>query len=1147
MDWFGLGILLQAKDNASQSILGVNSALDTLTKNLSNADSSAEKHMGGIQESLNSVNAQMFAGLGMQQLGSQIMGVSSSMLSPLIQIQKQATATGSQFEQWRKTLKALYKDEKVAIDKLNWGLQMASQTPFEVTDVTEALIGFKAIGADADKMFTNANGQARSFLEYIGDLAALRPDVGLKGVMLGVRNLLGGDGGKSLRMRMDIDFEQILGQKWGQSTDEIMKQLVTASEKIASNLMGELQGTWGQMISNLEDQSTRFFLAVADGGAFDAVKGSLGYLSEAIDSIDEDKMTRIGNNIASAFQTVWKPIDFVARKLVDFGMVIVDLIAQSPAVAKFITTFISLLGAITAIGGALLIFGGTFLIIVNGIKLFMIALAGLKSSLAFIGKSMLSVTLKASKLALIGGLIYKAWQTDFGGVRSTLQSFMNNVFQAFSYSSDIAGMGVNDMMTALSKLDTNTFGGWLTYWLVNLKVLWMGLVDAWNDYTLSDENFQKLKELGLLPVLETILDLKMKAEAFFDGFKNGWKVVSDVVMKVVGKIKDVLRDIITYFSPVHDSIDEVKEGAEKLNTEPFFKLGEAVAYLGSLFVAYKIASKVKDIAVKIVDLGTKVGQFSIKLIEMPFKVFDKLKSGWETTRIACMYAKDYVGKFGSALKNLPHTVLNKVKSGWDTVKLSAMYAKDYAVKFKDTLKGLPTKILDTVKGKWDSIKNAVVKAKGGVTQFVTKMKNIPSKAVTLLNKAWGTLTGTLTRAKNGMSLLIGKVKALGNSQIVLKAKTVALNVAQKAMNITQGLWNALCAVNPAVWVVAGIVALIAIIVLLWNKCEGFRTAVTNIIQGIGSVLSWLWSNILQPVLSFVGDVFVAGFIIGFNNIKEQISNIVSTISGIINGLKTTFGGIVTFISGVFSGDWKKAWEGVKGIFKGVWDTLSSIAKAPLNAIIGGINAVIRGLNSLSIDIPDWVPGFGGKTFGVNIPEIPKLNTGGYIKDTGISMLHPNEVVINDPLTRKLREFLEGQNNPENNDRLNTPNLEVQPLMQPITVNMPDFTSLTKYFTGTTNDTNTQSPVTSNLPQRELTNDQPLYNSISNVSTNTSMDRSSNPTTVDNSIVFNEGSIQINLESDSDVDLNKLAKKIAKMIATNKEIKNMQNYKPVHAG
>ena len=61
------------------------------------------------------------------------------------------------------------------------------------------------------------------------------------------------------------------------------------------------------------------------------------------------------------------------------------------------------------------------------------------------------------------------------------------------------------------------------------------------------------------------------------------------------------------------------------------------------------------------------------------------------------------------------------------------------------------------------------------------------------------------------------------------------------------------------------------------------------------------------------------------------------------------------------------------------DSLWSIAKAPINLIIGGINALIKGINKVSFKAPDWLPGVGGKKIGFNIPTIPKLAVGGVVR------------------------------------------------------------------------------------------------------------------------------------------------------------------------
>jgi len=164
-------------------------------------------------------------------------------------------------------------------------------------------------------------------------------------------------------------------------------------------------------------------------------------------------------------------------------------------------------------------------------------------------------------------------------------------------------------------------------------------------------------------------------------------------------------------------------------------------------------------------------------------------------------------------------------------------------------------------------------------------------------------------------------------------------------------------------------AISAVLTFLWEKVfvplgKFLSGTMLPIWQDAVKVIEYLWKSVLKPLATYLGEVFLGVF-----------DNVFKTIGGIINGIKEIFIGLMNFITGVFTGDWEKAWEGVKKIFKGVFDSLWSIVKFPLNQIIDGINSVISGLNSLSIDLPDWM---GGQSFGVNIPKIPRLARGGIV-------------------------------------------------------------------------------------------------------------------------------------------------------------------------
>ena len=200
-------------------------------------------------------------------------------------------------------------------------------------------------------------------------------------------------------------------------------------------------------------------------------------------------------------------------------------------------------------------------------------------------------------------------------------------------------------------------------------------------------------------------------------------------------------------------------------------------------------------------------------------------------------------------------------------------------------------------------------------------------------------------------------------------ETVLKPVLDKLMDVADSVWTE--HLKPLLDEFLDFVGtLITSVLSIYNK------AIAPVVNWLVSILGPIVSSVLGKIIKTVGNV---------------ISNIIDAVKNIISALK----GVVLFIAGVFTGDWKKAWQGVKKIFKGVWDALVDIAKTPINLIIGLINGltgavedalnwIIDGINELSFTTPDWLPGdLGGQTFGfdlsqIDIPEIPKLAQGAVI-------------------------------------------------------------------------------------------------------------------------------------------------------------------------
>ena len=166
------------------------------------------------------------------------------------------------------------------------------------------------------------------------------------------------------------------------------------------------------------------------------------------------------------------------------------------------------------------------------------------------------------------------------------------------------------------------------------------------------------------------------------------------------------------------------------------------------------------------------------------------------------------------------------------------------------------------------------------------------------------------------------------------------------------------------------------------------TAVMTVAQIIGTAIQTVLPIIetIISVLMTLGSVVVPALLAWYETFSAGLLTI-------IQGIQTTFQGIIDFITGVFTGNWQQAWQGVQDIFKGAFEALAGLIKTPINAVISLINKAISGINGLGLTIPDWVPVIGGKSFSINIPEIPMLAKGGFTNGPSIAGEAGTEAVI----------------------------------------------------------------------------------------------------------------------------------------------------------
>ncbi|WP_270273431.1 phage tail tape measure protein [Enterococcus gallinarum] len=229
--------------------------------------------------------------------------------------------------------------------------------------------------------------------------------------------------------------------------------------------------------------------------------------------------------------------------------------------------------------------------------------------------------------------------------------------------------------------------------------------------------------------------------------------------------------------------------------------------------------------------------------------------------------------------------------------------------------------LKSFKGWWDSLDQ------GTKTWIITIAGIIAAVGPVLV--VLGTLMGSVTKITAGVKDLATVWSELG-----------------KLFGLSGG-WFAVA--------VIAIAALVAGLVWAYNNVEWFRNGVNAFFQGV--------SDIAVEVFNFMG-----GYI------SNIFGGIIQNFQNFFDAGKRIFTGFIDFITGIFTGDWERAWNGVVNIFGGIFDMIVAMAKAPLNTMIGLINAFLGGLNN--IKIPKWVPGVGGKSFSIS--TLPYLADGGHV-------------------------------------------------------------------------------------------------------------------------------------------------------------------------
>lgn len=199
-------------------------------------------------------------------------------------------------------------------------------------------------------------------------------------------------------------------------------------------------------------------------------------------------------------------------------------------------------------------------------------------------------------------------------------------------------------------------------------------------------------------------------------------------------------------------------------------------------------------------------------------------------------------------------------------------------------------------------------------------------------------------------------------------------------------------------IVAAVAVAVIAIITYWDEIKQFFV---NLWEGIKAI----WGTVC--------DFFVNLWTVICDWFKGVWNGIATFFVNLWEGIKTVWNAVGNFFTSIFTTAWngiKTAWSGVTTFFSNIWSGIKSGFVAVINGIIGGfegflnffvkgINWIISGINKISFEVPDWVPGIGGKTVGFNIKQVSEIklgrisgySTGGFPED-GLFMANHNELV-----------------------------------------------------------------------------------------------------------------------------------------------------------
>lgn len=239
------------------------------------------------------------------------------------------------------------------------------------------------------------------------------------------------------------------------------------------------------------------------------------------------------------------------------------------------------------------------------------------------------------------------------------------------------------------------------------------------------------------------------------------------------------------------------------------------------------------------------------------------------------------------------------------------------------------------------------------------------------------------------NFLLGWWDGEGGSEIFQNVCDMFLNIGTTLMNVYND------------WIMPAWNFIVGVFQSAWTDClKPIFEQLWTVFGKVCDYIATIWNNWLLPLVNFISETLGPVFNTVLRNIQSIFETVFRVIGDVVGGILKSFGGLIDFITGVFSGNWEKAWNGIKDFFGGIWDGIWGIIKGFVNLIIDGINLLLTGIYTVVAAIVNTIGGIAdaigsifGQEWGWSMPNepvlIPHLATGGLVKAPTLAVVGDN--------------------------------------------------------------------------------------------------------------------------------------------------------------